>query len=336
MRRTPPHAVVIGTGLSGLAAARALRNRGGLRITLIDLKKRVGASVSTHRADPLEIQIDRGCVGTLDDPADPLWDALGLEDELVPVPMGDARTWFMFRRAQESVLGAVGMSPDYTLLMQSAVTSVGEFDAAARAHGFPRFCVCLENGTVLESDAVVIAVSAPRAERILRGLSPDAAAQLERYRFDTIARVNVVQYTADIDGKLPAALPADHPIAYIARIDHPVRVPEGMTWLQFGMRCDPAVLETRWNPDDVAAQVTRMFDLPLGLIQPIVSVWPFDEPLEWQDTGFAARMEALHRALPEGAAVAGSDYIVTNRRPTLTDRIRSGFAAAERVYPPLT
>lgn len=330
-----PHVVIIGGGVSGLAAARALRDR-RVRITIIEIRDVLGGSVATHRCGPADIPIDLGRVGSLDRPDDPLWDEIALEDELVPVAISDDPNSFMFKRAQTSVLDAMKVTLEHVLLLRTAVTSVGEFDATARAHGFPRFCVCLENGTVLEADAVVIAVPAPRAERILRSLSPAAAAQLEDYRFGSVVRVNVVQNVVDVRGKLPAALPADHPIAYIARIEHPIRVPEGVTWLQFGMRSDPAKLAGLKSGPELAAQVTGMFDLPAGLIPPMVTAWPYDEPQEWQDAGFAARMQALHHALPEGVAIAGSDYVVTNRRPTLADRIRSGFAAAERVYPALT
>lgn len=330
-----PHAVIIGAGVSGLAAAHALRERNYIRITTIELNSKWGGSLRGARLIG-GIVVDFGRVGTLDDPNDELWDEIGLEDELIPIDMHEPGDWVMFRHSQASVVRALKPQLEELLLLRSAVTSIGEFDANARAHGFPRFCLCLENGTVLEADAVIIAVPAPRAERILRSLSPAAAAQLVNYRFDSILRVNIVHYTQDIDRDLRGMRVGGKPITYVVRVDHPIRVPDGMTWHQFGLRYDPTAGDPEWENRGISEQIATLFDLRVApKIRPHLFAWPFDEPLEWRDAGFAARMEALHHALPDGVAVAGSDYVVTDKRPTIADRIRSGFAAADRVYPAL-
>lgn len=323
-----PHAVIVGAGVSGLAAAFRLE-ASHVPYTLIEIKSGLGGSLQTIEREGFAA--DSGRMVTFDDPADDVWAMLALEAELQPSGSAGIECGSIFRHGQRAVVNALAGPLKGEVLCRMAVTSTGEFDAAARRRGFPRFCVCLENGTVLDADALVLAVPARIAERILRSLRPASAARLEGYRYDSIARLSLGYRTADILGKLPDMPPVDYPITYIESTDAPERVPAGCTLIQLGVRYDPHKGVAPESNGDLAGQVTALFDLPSDPPFEHLSVWPDDEPLEWLQDGFPARVEALHRALPEGVAIAGSDYVVTDRRPTLADRIRSGFAAAERV-----
>jgi oxygen-dependent protoporphyrinogen oxidase len=80
-----PAVIVIGAGLAGLAAARQLA-RDGVRVTVLEKKRRVGGRVYTDAADGFEIDagaqfIANFCTHTLR-----LIRELGLQDDLVSVP----------------------------------------------------------------------------------------------------------------------------------------------------------------------------------------------------------------------------------------------------------
>lgn len=321
--------VIVGGGLGGIAAARVLHDR-RVPYTIIELKPRLGGSVGSSRA--AGFTFDSGRMLTQDRPDDSVFTQLGLADALVTVRTDDDGHWTAFRGGQQTLVDAVTRPLNGQVLYRMAVTSAGEFDAAARAKGAPRFCVCLENGTVIDCRALIVAAPARHAERILRSLNPAAAAALVDYRYDSIARLNI-GYRADVvRGRLPEVPPAGYPLTYIHTLTNPSRVPEGSVLIQAGVRFDPNKGLSPETHGDVAGAFAALFGLPETPDFDHVDVWPEDEPLMWLDDDFAARMERLNYALPEGAAVAGSDYVVTgDHRPTLAERIQSGFDAAARV-----
>lgn len=321
--------IIIGGGLSGLAAAHRLQAN-HVAYTIIELKPRLGGAVESRRA--AGFTFDTGRMLTLDSPDDPTFASLGLSDALAVVRDDDDGAWTAFRDGQQALVDVLAKPLTGSILYRMAVTSAGEFDAAARAKGMPRYCVCLENGTVIESKALIIAAPARNAERILRSLSPAAASLLENYRYDTIARINLGYRASDVRGLLPHVPPAEYPLTYVHTLTLPSRVSEYGMLIQAGIRFDPNKGLSPHTNGDVVGSFAALFSLPEQPLFEHVSHWPEEEPLMWLDEDFASRMERLHYALPDGSAVAGSDYVVTgDHRPTLAERVQSGYDAAERV-----
>lgn len=321
--------VIIGGGLGGLSAAYALEAR-GVPYTIIELKPRLGGSLASRRS--AGFLYDSSRMLTLDRPDDPLFAQIGLDDALAAVRTDEDGDWTAFHNGHQALIDALAAPLTGTVLYRMAVTSAGEFDARDRARGAPRFCVCLENGTVIDASGLILAAPARYAERILRSLSAGAASLLDDYRYDSIARLNLGYRLEDVRGKLPETPPDEYPLTYIHTLTLPSRVPEDGILLQAGIRFDPAKGLSPETGGDAAGAFAALFGLPETPLFEHVSVWPEDEPLMWLDDDFGTRMERLTYALPEGATVAGSDYIATgDHRSTLAERIRSGFDAAARV-----
>jgi protoporphyrinogen oxidase len=321
--------VIIGGGLGGLSAAYALEAR-GIPYTIIELKPRLGGSLGSSR--PAGFLYDSSRMLTLDRPDHPVFARLGRVDALAVVRTDEDGDWMAFRDGHQALIDALAKPLTGTVLYRMAVTSAGEFDARDRARGAPRFCVCLENGTVIDASGLIIAAPARYAERILRSLNAGAASLLDDYRYDSIARVNLGYRLEDVRGRLPETPPDEYPLTYIHTITLPSRVPDGGVLVQAGIRFDPAKGLSPETGGDAAGAFAALFGLPETPLFEHVSIWPEDEPLMWLDDDFGARMERLTYALPEGAAVAGSDYVATgDHRPTLAERVQSGFDAAARV-----
>lgn len=321
--------VIIGGGLSGTAAAFALQAR-GIPYVIVEMQPRLGGSVLSGRS--AGFVYDTARMLTLDLLDDSVFAQLHLDGALFAAREDDDGQWTAFRDGQKALIDALARPLTGQTLYRMAATSAGEFDTASRAKGAPRFCVCLENGTLLDAAGLIVAVPAVHAERILRSLRPQAASLLDHYRYDSIARINLGYREQDIHGRLPATAPAEYPLTYIHTLSMPSRVPDGGILIQAGIRFDRAKGLTPETGGDAAGAFAALFGLPDAPLFEHVSIWPEDEPLMWLDDDFASRMERLRYALPDGAAVAGSDYVVTgDHRPTLADRVRSGFAAAEQV-----
>ena len=321
--------VIIGGGLGGLAAAYALEGR-GVPYTIIELKPRLGGALASRRS--AGFLYDSSRMLTQDRPDDPLFARLGLADALEVVRTDEDGDWAAFCDGHQALIDTLAAPLTGTVLYRMAATSAGEFDARDRARGAPRFCVCLENGTVIDASGLIVAAPAHYAERILRSLNTGAASLLDDYRYDSIARVNLGYKLEDVGGKLPETPPSEYPLTYIHTLTLPPRVPDDGVLVQAGIRFDPAKGLSPETGGDAAGAFAALFGLPERPLFEHVSLWPEDEPLMWLDDDFGTRMERLTYALPEGAAVAGSDYVVTgDHRPTLAERVQSGFDAAARV-----
>jgi protoporphyrinogen oxidase len=319
--------VIIGGGLTGLSAAYTL-DQAGLACTLIEVKPRLGGSLGSERAEGFTL--DSGPMLFPDSPEAPFLQAVRLQDEVFTVRSGD-ETYLGFQQGAQALVDALSkplLAEDaaHSLMMRMAVSTLGwlELDNSRT-----RFGICMENGMLLDARAVIVTAPARYAERIFYTLKPEISVRLLDYRYDSIARVSLGYRADDAVSVPPASGLDDYPISYVHAVNHPRRVPspaEDHVLMQVGVRYDPY----KGIPSDVVGQVSALMGWSQSPLVERVTSWPEADPLMWLGDDHAERMDELQHLLPEGIALAGSDYLTTGR-PTLQDRFAAGQAAANKV-----
>ncbi len=317
--------MVIGGGLSGLAAAFGLEKR-GIDYTLIEVKPRLGGSIATERR--AGFALDAGPMLTRDSLDAPFLKLLGLREEVYVAHEDDDGPMLAFKRGTQTLIDALAGQIHAPRLMRMAVSTLGHFDSARRTTR--HFSICLENGMLLSARALIVAVPARYAERLFYTLTPEISARLLDYRYDPLARISLGIRRTDLPA-LPLRVPSDYPISAIYLLDSrdaPERAPQGCVVLQAAIRYDPH----KGLSSDIVGEFSALMGLPLNPLIEQVCVWPESDPIMWLDEAHAHTMDEVHHLLPEGVALAGSDYVVTRHQaPTLNDRIMQGAAAAEKV-----
>jgi protoporphyrinogen oxidase len=320
--------VIIGGGLTGLSAAYTL-HQAGLACTLIEVKPRLGGSLGSECAEGFVL--DSGPMLFPDSANAPFLREVGLQDAVFTIETGtgtDRETLLGFHQGAQALIDVLSKpllaeDSSHSLMMRMAVSTLGWLELTASR---TRFGICMENGMLLDARAVIVTAPARYAERIFYTLRPEISVRLLDYRYDSIARLSL-GYHAD-DAKFTPKVLDDYPISYIHAVNHPARVPaaDDHVLMQVGVRYDPY----KGIPHDVVGQVAALMGWsPMPLIERVTH-WPEADPLMWLDEHHTERMEALQHLLPEGIALAGSDYLTTGR-PTLQDRFAAGQAAAQKV-----
>ncbi len=329
--------VIIGGGLTGLAAAHTL-NRAGVACTLIEVKPRLGGSLGSEYVQGFTL--DSGPMLFPDSPDAAFLQTLGLENAVftvdTPVTVGTDEVGIEqqlgFSQGTQALIDTLSapLTADdtpHSLMMRMAVSTLGWLDGSQGAKS--RFGICMENGMLLDARAIIVTAPARYAERIFYTLKPEISFRLLDYRYDSIARLSLGYRTADVP-QIPPQPPEDYPISYIHSVQHPDRVPapaDEHVLLQAGVRFDPQ----KGILPDVVGQVAALMGWSQMPLVERVTHWPEADPLMWLDDNHAERMGELQHLLPEGIALAGSDYLTTGRRPTLQDRFDAGQAAAQKV-----
>ncbi len=299
--------IVIGGGLSGLAAAHELERR-GVPYTLIEVKARLGGSIIS-RAEAGFV-LDGGALAF---PASDDWSWLpdfGLAGELFTLPGGSQ---VAFQAGTQVVIDALARSLTGDIMLRMAVSSLGQ-------HG-DNFAVCLENGLLLTARAVIVAIPARYAEHIFRTLEPEISLRLLDYAYDTITRVSLGYRRADIGS--PGRRIWDMALPIYQEIEHPGRVPPDGVLLHLGARYPLP----RTTPDTLVATLQTELGWPTAPLVSWVTYWPEADPIPPHLPDFAGDMTALMRLLPDGVALAGSDY----NGLSLGARIAAGRAAAQQI-----
>lgn len=301
--------VVIGGGLSGLAACYELE-KANLRYTLIEVKPRVGGGIQSIAERGFVMDAGALVFRSL---AEEFWlTELGLNEQVCPV----ADDAFVFRAGAASLIRALASPLQGGRLMRMAVSSVGRWRG--------RFTVCLENGLVYDAGALILAVPARYAARILRNLAPEAANRLEDFRYESIWRVSLGCRVDALPPSLEDKLDETYP--FILSTDAPGRVPDRQhRLLQVGVRA---------APDQAPELVIRDTLEYLGLsAAPIIARayhWPEADLHSRYD---AATMRAINPQLPAGLTLIGSDYCLEapNAKGVarLNERISMGRLAAQ-------
>ncbi|NWF67809.1 MAG: NAD(P)-binding protein [Chloroflexi bacterium] len=294
--------VIIGGGLSGLAAAWELAQR-RIPHTLIEVKNRLGgAIISQAQAD---FVLDGGPLFV---PRAADWaflDELDLSNALVAVD--DTRA--VFRQGTQTLVDALAKRLSAPPMKRMAVSSLGTLAPGV-------FGVCLENGILLDTRALMIAAPARYAERMLRELQGDIALRLLDFRYDTILRLSLGIHATD----MPAPV-SDDPIAFIDHTTAPERVPPDKALLQIGLRIRPDAL-----PADPLAALAARLHWKAQILAQRVDFWPEADLV--RDAPVLEHLAAIPALLPPGVALIGSDYLAQD---SLSARVWAARAAAQRI-----
>lgn len=311
--------VIIGGGVTGLAAAREL-DRAGIRGTLIEVKPRLGGSITSLSRE--DFILDAGPMLTLDSPDAPFLTELGLQDQVAVVREDEDGAYLAFKSGTGKLIEALAAGLRHTFMMRMAVSTIGRMDYTPDS----RFSICMENGMVLDTRAIIVTAPARYAERIFHTLKPEISYRLLDYRYDSIARVSL-GYRREDAPVIPAEPHPDYPVSYIHSLTLPERVPPDHVLIQAGVRYDPA----KGLSPDVVGELAALMNWKLNPVVEEVSIWGETEPLMWLDDNHSATMQTIQHLLPDGVALAGSDYVITDHRPTLQERISAGQQAARQI-----
>jgi len=306
--------VVIGGGLSGLAAAYELEKR-GVSYTLIEVKRRLGGSIASTRLNGF--MLDSGAMlNTIHDFSSftTYLGELNLNEGLFTQ---DSKIGFL--DGTSTLIDVLAAKITAPVMYRMAVSTLGQTDSDT-------FLICMENGMVLDTRALIIAAPSRYAERMFQTLTPEISYRLLDYRYDEIAHVSMGYRTTELP-QIPIEPPTDYPITYINSTTQIGRVPDNTTLIQVGVRYDSGVGLSR----DLVGEIAALFGWSLSPLAEKVGAWADADPLMWHDPTHPATMTAIRHLLPQGVALAGSDYVPTTHVPTLDERIQSGREAAEKV-----
>lgn len=305
--------IVIGGGITGLAAAYELQ-KNGIPYTLIEVKNRLGGSVISERRSGFVL--DGGPFVLHRTKPWTFLDELGLVDavyRVVDLPNGHELV--AFKNGTQTLTDALANRLDSgRIITQMAVSTIGKVDDC--------FAVCLENGMVLEASALIITAPARHAERMFYTYQPELSLKLRKFPYDTITRVSLGYRREQIP--LPIIAPPDPSFAFSRWTDSPYRVPPGHLLLQVGMRFPL----TRTTPEALVRELQRVMNWPDKPVVQRVDYWQDSHALAPHDPAHDATMAAIESLLPPGVVLAGGDY----RAKLFEDRVFDGLAAAHKLY----
>lgn len=305
------YVVVIGGGLTGLAAAYELE-RHNIPYTLIEVKKRLGGGIETIQCNDFLFDSAEMC-HELDDSA---W----MRDYLDPIGLAEAYFFaddrLVFKHGTGGLIDALSAKITAPIMHRMAVSTLGMLD---KTH----FGICMENGLLLDAKAVIVTAPAKHAERLFYPLHYPISNLLLDYRYDTITRISV-GYIRQMQINL--TIPEDSPISHVQHITQGERLPIGGWMGQVALRMAEHDL-----PQDPVGEIAVAMNWEINPDADHIATWETSDPCMWREEGHIHAMQQIQHLLPDGVALAGSDYIPTNRPPRLDERIRMGIASAQKI-----
>ena len=279
--------VVIGGGLSGLSACYELEKR-GIACTVIEVKRRFGGGIRSSFEGGF---IMDACAFAFRPIADgSLLEDLGLQERMVQIG-GEA---FVFHDGTDAFVFSLASRLHGGRLMRMAVSSVG------RLRG--RFTICLENGIMLDAGALILAVPACYAARMLWNLVPEAAEQLARFCYDSIRRVSLGYHKRDLPEYIESDI--DDTFPFIISTDQPGRAPDrDHLLIQVGLRSSDDM-----SADEAIRTVTRHFGWSAAPLVARVDSWAEADLLSDYGAAHRDNVGAIRGLLPAGLSLIGSDY----------------------------
>lgn len=312
--------IIVGGGLTGLSAANTLQQL-HIPYTLIEVKNRLGGSIYSERQG--DFVLDGGTMCLPDSGDWSFLNDIGLSGAVIALESARIKPYFaskepagqyvLFKHGAQTLTDTLARPLTGLLMTRMAASSIGQVDG--------RFGVCLENGLVLDTRAVIITAPARYSAHMLYDLNPELSARLTGYLYDSILRLNLVYRRDQIT--LPYFVPPDIAYAYVYWTDDPHRTLPGYLLLQLGLRLKPS---ENTAPDWIGAVLTAA-RLPLDPLLTMTHYWPEADPLTCFDAQHKANMAAVERLLPPGVALVGSDY----HGWTMAQRVQQGRAAAQKI-----
>lgn len=303
-----PHVLILGGGLTGLAAALELQ-RFGLPYTLIEVKPRLGGAICTE--ERAGFVFDGGPLLFERSHPWPWLDELGLRGAVRSLGLCCAGELIYFTGGTQQLTDTIAAQLTGGILTRMAASSLGVMGG--------RFGVCLENGVLRVADGVIAALPARYAAHLLYGLAPEAALLLDDYRYDAVAQVSLGYRREDLRAALPEADGVR--IKFLQALMMPERVPEGGVYMRAGVRVQPGEREADW----IAA--ARAFIGPAEPIAAWARYWPEADPLTVHLPEFSEALRTIRAALPAHVALCGSDYNALR----IDEQIAAGQQAAQQV-----
>jgi len=198
------------------------------------------------------------------------------------------------------------------------------------------YTLMLENGRVLDADALVLATPAYNAAELLRDLNADLAAKLDAIRYVSTATVSLGFNVDDLD-RVPKGvgfvIPRNEPTKLLACT---------ITSNKFTHRAGPGTLLLRvfiggprreeyvsLDDDTLLAMVREELRTILGITaEPTVArVFRWERGNPQYDVGHMERMDAIDALCPPGVYLTGSAY----RGVGIPDCIRQGQETAAKI-----
>ena len=309
--------IIIGGGLTGLAAAWRAEAL-GVDYTLIEVKPRLGGAIRTERR-----------AGYILDSTAFIIEKYGAWDFLEPLGLSDAMRYVgryrdgrlaIFKEGTQTLIDALAARITHPIMTRMAVSSLGLLDSTAKK---PRYGVCLENGLLLESRAVIITSPARHLAHMLYSLNPEAALLFDGYEYDHIARVHLGYKTSDLKPTIQLTDPPPS-LKYIERYDYADRVPPDHVLIRAGIRLESSAPP---NADALIAQVRALIPTNADPVMSWVAYWAEADPLTRHLPEFPAMMDQAESLLTPTKTISGSDY----RAQRLDQQVRDGRAAAEKI-----
>jgi protoporphyrinogen oxidase len=317
--------VIIGGGLTGLAAAYECEKR-GIAYTLIEVKRRLGGGIATKLHGGFVFDTGKMTHHITDRTAFMAYlKSLGLAQAVIELE-GER---LAFTDGTGVLINALAAKITAPVMQRMAVSSLGGIN-----DGGP-FSICMENGMVLDTRGLIIAAPACYAERMLYTLVPESAYKLLNYPYDTIARVSLGYEALSAQFRAPHAAPLPRPssdaeIVAVRRLSHPNRNPEHGGILQADIRYDAG----NGLPEDQSQWVNKLIkamNWPRNPAATHMGLWPESDPAIFRQPDHSALLGEINRSLPESMALVGSDYVLSSAPPRLDERIEQGIAAARRI-----
>ncbi|MDE2775743.1 MAG: FAD-dependent oxidoreductase [Chloroflexota bacterium] len=303
--------VVIGGGLSGLAACYELEKRGAA-YTVIEVKRRFGGGIRSVLEAGFIMDASAFAFRPLLDHT--LLNDLSLRQRVVPIDDEAC----VFRDGSASLIRALEARLQGGRLMRMAVSSIGRLGE--------RFTICFENGIMLDAGALILALPARYAARALWNLAPEAAKQLAGFQYESIPRVSLGYHKRDLPATIEDALGDRFP--FIISTDQCGRVPDrDHQLIQVGLRGYAGM-----TADDAIRAVTGHFGWRGTPIVWRVGYWTEADLLSDYGDSHRHCIRAIRDLLPPGLSLIGSDYCF--EAPTirgiarLDERIGAGRSAA--------
>lgn len=288
-----PDVILIGGGLSGLSASHELE-RAAIDYTLIEVKPRLGGSIETTTTEGWRLDASAFMVRpNLDD----AWlDGLGLADAL-HIESPDRAS---FKQGTGALVDALTRRISAPRMTRMAVASIGILPDAGE------WGVCLENGLMLTARAVILALPAMHATRILHNVDAKLSELLSGFHYDTVQRVNLGIPIEHIDA---LRTPFDMAYAHRHLTTHPDRAPRGQALLQLAMRIGTP--RPTQSPKLLISAIQKDLGLPERPTLLGVHHWASSDLLTCYDETHQAYLDSLAEHLPERLALIGSDYMPT-------------------------